>query len=268
MNEKRIFVFGANGMLGNYVVRHLKREGYNVWPLTREDFNLKDIYEVEDFLHFCEIDEEEVIINCAGIIDQRILKRPKAEYILVNSLFPHLLASVSAQVIHITTDCVWNGYLGGYLETDIPDCTTTYGQSKSLGENDNNMNIRTSIIGESKNKRGLLEWAKNTSSQRIVGYTNHWWNGVTCHELAKVIERCIRTKDYFKGVRHLHSPEPINKSELLKMMIEVYEWEIEVDPTQVEGVDRTLSTLYGFCDRQGVPKIKDQLIELREVGYE
>ena len=113
MNEKRIFVFGANGMLGNYVVRHLKREGYNVWPLTREDFNLKDIYEVEDFLHFCEIDEEEVIINCAGIIDQRILKRPKAEYILVNSLFPHLLASVSAQVIHITTDCVWNGYLVG-----------------------------------------------------------------------------------------------------------------------------------------------------------
>jgi len=268
MNEKRIFVFGADGMLGNYVVRHLKREGYNVWPLTRKDFDIRKLYEVEEFLHFCEMDEEEIIINCAGIINQRLDLAPKSDYVLINSLFPHLLETLPAQVIHITTDCVWNGYLGGYLETDSHDAATTYGMSKSLGENKDVMNIRTSIIGESNNRRGLLEWAKNTSSQKITGYTNHWWNGVTCHELAKVLERCIRTKDYFKGVRHLHSPEPVNKSELLKMIIDVYEWEIEVEPISVDGVDRTLSTIYGFCDRHFVPLIRDQLIELREVGYE
>ena len=268
MNEKRIFVFGADGMLGNYVVRHLLREGYQVWPLTRKDFDLKNLYEIQDFLTFCELDKEEIIINCAGIINQRHTESHKADYILVNSLFPHVLDSLSAQVIHITTDCVYNGYLGGYLETDPHDEVGVYGKSKSLGENDNNMNIRTSIIGESKNERGLLEWAKNTASQRITGYTNHWWNGVTCHQLAKVIEGCIKTKDFWKGTRHLHSPEPINKAELLQLMIDIYEWDIEVEPIEVEGVDRTLSSSYGFCDRQNIPPIEEQLKELREVGYD
>ena len=268
MNEKRIFVFGASGMLGNYVVRHLKKEGYNVWPLTREDFDITKMYEVESFLDYCDIDEEEVIINCAGIMNQRRITASKADYILVNSLFPHMLAQFEAQVIHITTDCVYNGYLGGYLEHDPHDDVGTYGKSKSLGENESSMNIRTSIIGECKNERGLLEWAKTTASQNITGYTNHWWNGVTCHQLAKVIETCIKTKDYYEGVRHLHSPDPVNKAELLQLMIDVYEWEIAVDPISVEGVDRTLSTLHGFCERHEIPPIEEQLKELREVGYE
>ena len=109
---------------------------------------------------------------------------------------------------------------------------------------------------------------KNTASQIITGYTNHWWNGVTCHQLAKVIEGCIKTKDFWKGTRHLHSPEPINKANLLQLIIDIYEWDIEVDPIEVEGVDRTLSSSYGFCDRQNIPPIEEQLKELREVGYE
>ena len=42
--------------------------------------------------------------------------------ILVNSVFPHHLANVcndlNVRMIHITTDCVFSGKKGKYIETD------------------------------------------------------------------------------------------------------------------------------------------------------
>ena len=89
---------------------------------------------------------------------------------------------LNVKMIHITTDCVFSGKVGNYDENDRHDCDDIYGKTKLDGEPKNSCVIRTSIIGESKNERGLLEWAKNTASQRITGYTNHWWKGVTCHQ--------------------------------------------------------------------------------------
>ena len=49
----------------------------------------------------------------------------------------------------MSTDCVFSGSRGVYLEDDIPDAFDLYGVSKRLGEVDyhNAVTLRTSIIG-------------------------------------------------------------------------------------------------------------------------
>ena len=108
-----------------------------------------------------DIDEYTCVINCIGLIPQR--KKglyTDNEYFLINSIFPHVLWSIcrrhNAKMIQPSTDCVFDGKRGGYLETDIHNEINSYGMSKSLGEPSGCTVIRTSIIGkELLNKKSL-----------------------------------------------------------------------------------------------------------------
>ena len=64
-------------------------------------------------------------------------------------------------MIHMSTDCVFAGRKGSYVETDAATATDLYGRTKFLGEVDypHCTTIRTSIIGhELKGYHGLVEW--------------------------------------------------------------------------------------------------------------
>jgi dTDP-4-dehydrorhamnose reductase len=167
----------------------------------------------------------------------------------VNSLFPHVLEEVSktigCKVIHITTDCVFSGLRGFYSETDDHDCVDEYGKTKSLGENKNLMVIRTSIIGEElKNKKSLIEWVKSQNNSKVNGFTNHFWNGVTCLELAKFVENIISTESYWAGVRHIFSPEIVSKFDLLRIIKKTYNLNIDITPSTANFCDRSLTSIY------------------------
>ena len=71
----------------------------------------------------------------------------------INSLLPHKLNRLcklqNVRLIHISTDCVFDGERGMYLESDWPNARDLYGRTKLLGEvvSDNSITLRTSIIG-------------------------------------------------------------------------------------------------------------------------
>ena len=167
-------------------------------------------------------------------------------------------------MIHITTDCVFSGINGKYDELSIHDSKEIYGISKSLGEVDQVTIIRTSIIGEEiRNKYSLLEWIKSNKGKEINGYVNHFWNGVTCLELAKVIEYMIRNNYFWKGVRHIYSPEIVSKYELITMINEIYELDIKLHKCETEKCDRSLMSIYDIL----MFKIKPLREQIRELRY-
>src|SRR3989344_884617 len=220
----KVIIFGSNGMLGNYLQKYLSSK-YKVFALTRDDIDVSRIDEFK-LLQFMRniIVKDDVIINACGIIKQRNYE--VVDMIMVNGVFPHILAKfkdeVGCNVIHITTDCVFSGKKGLYIESDEHDCVDDYGKSKSLGENENLTNIRTSIIGEEKsNKRSLLEWVLSNKGKTLDGYENHIWSGVTCLELAKLIDSVIEGNTYWEGVRHIFSPDTISKYELVSMINDI-----------------------------------------------
>lgn len=250
MSVKRIIVFGATGMLGTYVVKYFRRKGFTVIPVTREQYDIQedDYAHLHDFFrNGIDASPYDVVVNCAGVIKQRAQNR--LELLQVNAVFPHLLGKIVAEFgckyIHITTDCVFSGKGGKYIETDPHDATDDYGRTKSLGEPISGACvIRTSIIGEElKNKLSLLEWSKSQAGKKIQGYKDHWWSGVTALQLAKFIRHIIENNLYWSGVQHYHT-EPISKYSLLYYINRVWYLDQEIEPVRGEVVDRSLVSLY------------------------
>lgn len=261
----KIVVFGSNGMLGTYCVKYFTREGFEVLAVDRNMLDLtsdgKIIYK---FL--CDnIKKEDIIINAAGVIKQRGVGG--YDMISVNSLFPHMLSIFKRQVeckaiIHITTDCVFSGDDGEYREDSIHDCSDDYGKTKSLGEPNNLTIIRTSIIGEEiNNKLSLIEWCKSMKDREVEGYTNHFWNGVTCLELCKQIHNLIKDGEFWEGVRHTFTMYYETKFSLVKKISDVFNLNLIVNPVIKNFCDRTLGSFHST----GIEKdVRIQLQELKE----
>ena len=58
--------------------------------------------------------------------------------IKINALLPHEIANIceksGSRLIHISTDCVFDGKKGSYSESDVSNATDLYGRTKYLGE--------------------------------------------------------------------------------------------------------------------------------------
>jgi dTDP-4-dehydrorhamnose reductase len=258
----KIILLGSNGMLGTYL-RSYFTDKYELLSLTRKDIDLSTCE--SDIISYLDkiTNAGDIIINSAGVIKQRDYNIK--DMIMVNGVLPHILNKLKVlkkcEVIHITTDCVFSGKEeSGYTENSLHDCLDDYGKSKSIGENENNTNIRTSIIGEERyNKKSLIEWIKSNKNKTINGYSNHLWNGVTCLELSKLIHKIISENLFWTGTKHIHSPNTVSKYELTSMINEIYELNIHIDKIETkDNCFRNLSSLYDF------PIIKDLYTQIKE----
>ena len=269
----KVFLFGANGMLGNYVRSYLSQNHIQVIPLTRKDFDLEElsVLSLKKFLEEKGLGANDVIVNCAGVIPQasKDHELTKRNYYKINSILPIILSMLTTHMIHVTTDCVFSGATGGYHEYSTHDEINDYGTSKSLGELCDGTIIRTSIIGEELvNKRSLLEWVISNENRTINGYSNHFWNGVTCLQLAKIIYKIINKSLYWNGVRHIYSPTTVSKYELCKMISDIYELNIKVKEFNTDKVDKSLSTIYGAHENIfDIPELEDQIKEMRDFHF-
>jgi dTDP-4-dehydrorhamnose reductase len=256
-----IVVLGARGMLGTAVVYDLNRAGHTVRAVDRTHFDA-----AVDPIKRLDLRGVDYVINALGLINRRMTTEPENFY-LVNSLFPRVLADYCAaqavRLIHISTDCVFDGYGGPYTETSETTATDLYGRSKALGEPANCLVIRTSIIGpEQQHHYSLLTWflAQTTACR---GYTNHLWNGMTTLQLSRVMDQIMQADLYTPGVRHVFSDD-VTKYELLRLMQAAYQHPIDIKPDDdVRAKDSRLRTLHPeFSAQLKIPALRDQLAEL------
>lgn len=221
---------------------------------------------VHDFLS--SLPEAEFVINCIGAIKPVIAGNP-VDAIYLNSIFPRKLSEQckkrGEKLIHITTDCVFSGKDGKYTEHSPHDCDDVYGKTKSLGEPDDCMVLRTSIIGnELCHGRSLVEWYRGAVKQNceIKGFTNHLWNGVTTGQYAEICGKIIRLCMYRTGLFHVFSPEDVSKYTLLCMLSKSVGFTGEVKPVEFgTGCDRTLRTAKELCKSLHIPPLSYQIKE-------
>lgn len=265
----QVIVLGSRGMLGKYVWTYL--DGYNCVGVNRESFDASTATEEKlEQLFFKEIkliEKGDVVINCMGTIKPMVDSLGDLNAILVNSVFPRILANFcekhGLRLIHPTTDCVYSGLKGSYNENDKYDVSDVYGMSKAMGEPNNCTVIRTSIIGEEVNQgRSLVEWVKSSKNKTVNGFTNHFWNGVTCLQFAKICEQMILTDNFWVGTKHIHS-NTLNKQELVQLISDVYNLNITVTPVETPvKCDRSMSSIYDT--RIKVPSLKQQIEEMKD----
>ena len=220
----KYLIFGVQGMAGHMIAEYLLEQGHTVVGFARTKSavcpafcaDAQDEKAVEQALGS---DEFDYVINAVGVLNQRVDADPAAG-IYLNSVFPHLLAKKlkgqRTKLIHISTDCVFEGTRGAYQEGDVPDAVSLYGRSKALGEvrDGKNLTLRTSIVGPElkADGTGLFHWFMS-QAQPVYGYTNVIWSGVTTLELAKAVEAYAENPR--TGLVHLVNNRTVSKYDLL-----------------------------------------------------
>jgi dTDP-4-dehydrorhamnose reductase len=261
--KKKILILGANGLLGNSMLKYFCSTNlYSVACTVRDSSlfkkikvnkNLFKLYEnvdankQENFEAIFEKFTPDIVINCIGIIKQNQELNDQYQVIKLNSLLPHYLAQLSkvysARFIHFSTDCIFSGNRGNYNESDTPDATDFYGKSKLLGEinHPNMITVRTSIIGHELNgAKSLLEWFLS-QNKNIKGFNRFIFTGFPSNEIARIIDKYVIPNSNLNGIYHVSS-DPISKFDLLLLVNNVYSKNIKIIPDERIKIDRSLDS--------------------------
>ena len=268
----KLLVLGSTGMLGNAVNTYFQgRPGYEV-TATYRAASLAAPGRAVRFDALTDSLESlpggfDYVINCIGVIKPFMATNP-AEAIRINSLFPWELArwcgGHGSRLIHITTDCVYSGRTGKYVERDPHDALDSYGKSKSLGEcTAEAMVLRTSIIGEEIHKNAsLVAWAKSQRGRTVNGFSTHLWNGVTTKEYAKICDKIMSRDWYETGLFHVFAADDATKLQMLELLNERFQLELRVEEKTPEPVDRTMRTEKALCGELEIPTVRQMIEEM------
>ncbi len=260
---KRVLILGATGMLGHVAFSQLAgRSGLEVYgtvegrreagrwfgpDLLDKCLGNVDGFNFDSIIKAMAEVRPEVVLNFIGVIKQSALGQEPFTSIYLNALLPHRLAQVcrlaGARLIHLSTDCVFDGARGNYREEDRPDAQDLYGRTKALGEvtSEGCLTVRTSIIShELRGKLGLLEWFL-AQEQQVRGFTRAVFSGFPMVTFTRIMADYLLDDPSLTGLYHI-SAAPINKYDLLKLVAAAYGKKIEIIPDGSLKVDRSLDS--------------------------
>lgn len=257
----KILVLGASGMLGNAMLRVMAESGeHQVVGTARSPAVLRhfspgladsiltgvDVEDADTLVAVLGRVRPNAVINCIGLVKQLAQADDPLCALPINALLPHRLARlcdlVGARFIHVSTDCVFNGKKGGYVESDLPDAEDLYGRSKLLGEVDypHAITLRTSIIGhELSGSHGLVSWFLAQKGS-VRGYTRAVFSGLPTCELARVVRDVVLPRPQLHGVYHV-AAEAISKFHLLNLINREYGRGLNIEADDKVAIDRSLS---------------------------
>ena len=276
MKNTKVLILGVTGMLGHAVFYTLSiKNDLDVFGTarSRKECNLLmqasgkdslleriqydvDAENIEMFDRAISSIRPDIVINCIGLIKQAPAGKEPLPNITFNAQFPHKIAEIcqtmKARMIHISTDCVFDGKKGNYVEEDLPTARDYYGLTKYLGEVNypHCITLRTSIIGhELKTHRALVDWFLGEKATSVNGYTQAIYTGLPTVELADVIYEYVIPHPELSGLYHV-SADPISKYELLKLIAGEYNKDIAISAYDDFKCDRSLNS-WRFREKTG-----------------
>jgi dTDP-4-dehydrorhamnose reductase len=247
---KKILITGANGLLGQSLVRKFNKVFQIIGCDLGAFFVYQDEYTIEyfvldqtnrnDVLKFFSSYQPDIIINAAAYtnVDGCESDRETCWNVNVKSieLMEEACKSFEPLFVHISTDYVFDGTSGSYRETDEPKALGYYGLTKLSSEkvvrNSNQEYIiaRTMVLyGTGENIRPnfatwVVEQLRSGNEIKIVD--DQIGNPTFVDDLSEGIYRLIDREEY--GIFHICGNEVCNR----------YEFALKI--AQIFGLDSTL----------------------------
>lgn len=213
--KKRIFVTGSNGMLGQRIIHFFsKLENVELLACSVEDKQVPGIKEV-DYIQ-CDMRQRDniksavlnfypdFIINAAAYTNVDLCESDRENAWKLNVKGVEYLAEacrvLDAHIIHISSDYVFNGKRGPYLESSKPSPLGYYGRTKLASENalkiSGAMNtiIRTNVLyGVANSRPDFVRWVINSlrDGKQINIVTDQINNPTYIDDLVYAISRMI-----------------------------------------------------------------------------
>ncbi len=258
MALERILITGANGLLGQELVRQIAHIGtYQLlatsWDKqSRMGASKKYAYSKLDLCSTQQIHDifkkfrPECVINCAaktGVDDCEVNRdlcwRTNAEAVGHLAKACH---STGAHLVQISTDFVFNGMNGPYREYDRPHPINYYGKSKLAGENAARAAgvskwtiVRTNVVygtAIGTPHSDFVQWVLNKlkEKQQIHVYTDQWRTPSYTYDLARGILRIVHFRK--NGVYNLSGREFMSMHEFAQSIAEVFDLDLSlIQPT-------------------------------------
>lgn len=275
----KVLILGADGMIGHKMAQTFAENSIDLALNSRDNCKfLEEIFPKIDIfkydLYKKKIEQllnnvnPEYIINAVGITIRRgASDDKKTNYI--NSILPHEIDSWclknNKKQIHFSTDCVFSGKKGKYYDFDPPDADDSYGRTKGLGEinSNNTLTIRSSMIGrELFNNTELLEWVIKNKNQKINGFDNAIYSGVTTLWMSKTVCKIIKNFPKLCGIWNVSS-RPISKYELIKKINYQFMLNIDIVKDSSFYSNKSLNSSRFFSETNfEIPNWDDMLSEL------
>src|SRR3989344_258338 len=258
----KILVLGVTGMLGNTVFSVFQADDrFEVWGTLRSGAARKhfplacherlragvDVLDQDALAAALAAIKPDMVINCVGLIKQLAAANDPLTALPINAMLPHRLARLCqlacARLIHVSTDCIFAGSKGGYLESDTSDAEDLYGKSKFIGELHDlphAITLRTSIIGhELGSSYALVDWFLAQEGS-IKGFSRAIFSGLPTVELARVMKDFVIPHPQLSGLYHV-AAAPIAKLDLLRLVAAQYGKQIDIRPDDSLVIDRSLN---------------------------
>ena len=248
--SKTVWITGARGLIGNYVAQ-TARSGFKSIGLTRQDLDLLDHSRVEKQFR---TEKPDVIIHCAAISSNPFCQEHPELAQKTNVESTCFLASLAESIpfIFISTDLVFDGKKGAYVESDQPNPLSKYGETKAEAEshvlkNKEHTIIRTSLNGGTSptGNRGFNENLHQIirSGKTMTLFTDEFRSPISAKETAFALWEILGQN--LTGILHLAGSERLSRYNIGRLLTD--HWQ--------EGQDQILPG--SLSDYKGPPRAAD-----------
>ena len=158
----KVLVLGIDGMVGHKIAQSLTNN-FEVFGSSRKKIKIQEIgldkalilnhdFLKDDYNSLFNKINPDYIINCIGLTTRRGVSENIFNTEFLNTKLPYYINKWTTEnnkkLIHFSTDCVFSGNKGNYLDNDTPDAIDLYGKSKGLGEinSDKNLEIKSCLF--------------------------------------------------------------------------------------------------------------------------
>jgi len=245
---KNILVVGSNGLLGQTLINRLTNSDYNLFTLAR-GFNRNKKFKSNQYFDIDITDKEflsftinkikpDIIINVAAVTNVDYCETNKKECDDVN--FESVRTMIKgaqinhSHLIHISTDFVFDGEKGNYIETDQVNPINYYGLSKLKAEklfektNISYTILRTALVfGYQSNlkKQNILLWLIEKLKNKVpITIVNDQFRTPTyVEDLAEACILALQKKVY--GIYHISGTELMNMFELSNLVAKTFNFD-------------------------------------------
>lgn len=228
----RVLLLGATGMLGQELVRVLKKYKFVVVTSSRNNSD----YNIDYFLESNRINEiisevkPQIIINAVAIVNLRYCELNPDEAYVINSRLPSIITEIcknnNIYFIQISTDHYYsNEGKMKHCENYPVKLLNEYARTKYAGEclaltYEHSLVIRTNLVGfrNRLSSPTFIEWVLKSleDEKEIVGYTDYYTSSIDVRTFSEILIDLIKIK--YTGLINVASSEVISKYEFISSL--------------------------------------------------
>jgi len=191
----------------------------------------------------------DAIVHCAAATNvdwcEDNPEQAKAINVHASATLAEVASSLNARLVYISTDSVFDGKKGGYVEADEPAPLNVYADSKLAGEretlrrNPSAIVVRVNIYGwNAQDKESLAEWVlgRLEKGAEVPGFTDVFFTPILVNHLAPILFATLQRN--LTGLYHITGSERISKFEFSRKVATAFGFDPgQVTPCRVQDMN-------------------------------